>query len=99
MPQITVYIRNEDLDKWKALPNKAQAVRDMLNKTSTTTKQPEPVEDEDYDLEQMRDLPISEQVEMLGYKWDRTVKMAWDESQERHWPVVVTNGLAEVKAA
>ena len=58
-----------------------------------------PEEEDNYDLEQMRDLPINEQVEMLGYKWDRTIKMAWDESQERHWPVVVTNGLAEVKAA
>lgn len=33
MPQMTVYIRNEDLDKWKALPNKAMAISNMLNST------------------------------------------------------------------
>lgn len=31
MPQVTVYIRNEDLEQWKALENKSQAISDMLN--------------------------------------------------------------------
>ena len=33
MPQCTVYIRKEDLTKWRALENKAQVISTMLNGT------------------------------------------------------------------
>jgi hypothetical protein len=31
MPQVTVYIRNDDLDKWREIPNKAEFIRIGLN--------------------------------------------------------------------
>lgn len=31
MPQATVYVRNEDWDKWKSLDNKAEAISRLLN--------------------------------------------------------------------
>lgn len=31
MPNVTVYIRNEDYEKWKALPHKAKYVSMMIN--------------------------------------------------------------------
>lgn len=30
MPQVHTYIRNEDMDKWKALPNKSEFIHDAL---------------------------------------------------------------------
>lgn len=96
MPQITVYIKDEDMELWKALPSKAGAIRDMLHGTSITKPTKAESEEVNHDMEYMKSLPIGEQVEMMGYKWDPTVKKAWDESNERYWPVVVMNGLVEV---
>ena len=31
MPQVTVYIREEDLEKWKAIPKKAEFVHHAIN--------------------------------------------------------------------
>ena len=31
MPQVTVYIRNEDLDKWKAVEKKTEFMHEALN--------------------------------------------------------------------
>lgn len=31
MPQQTVYIRNDDMEKWKSLPNKAEFISNHLN--------------------------------------------------------------------
>lgn len=36
MPQVHLYIRNEDVEKWKALPNKSEFVHNALN--SVTAK-------------------------------------------------------------
>jgi len=33
MPTVSVFIRRDDLDKWKSLPNKSQAIHDMLAHT------------------------------------------------------------------
>lgn len=38
MPQVTVYIRNEDLPLWKNLENKSQAISDFLNKKNSLAK-------------------------------------------------------------
>lgn len=34
---VSVYIRKADVDKWKALQNKTQAISDLLNGTTTNT--------------------------------------------------------------
>jgi len=31
MPQVTVYIRNEDLDKWKSIVKKSEFIHESLN--------------------------------------------------------------------
>ena len=31
MPNFTVFIRNADVEKWKALPNKSEAISQLLN--------------------------------------------------------------------
>lgn len=36
MPQVTVYIRNEDLPKWKALEKKAEFLHDALTNLQLT---------------------------------------------------------------
>jgi len=38
MPQVAVYIRNADLDKWKALSNKAEFISNALNELGGITK-------------------------------------------------------------
>lgn len=35
MPQVTVYIRKEDLDKWRALDNKTETIHRLLNSQLT----------------------------------------------------------------
>jgi hypothetical protein len=35
MPQVTVYVRNEDLDKWKAIDKKAEWLHECINSTPT----------------------------------------------------------------
>lgn len=52
MPNVTVYIRNEDLEKWKALKNKAGAISMMLNGEEGTLDLPLPPETPD--LKQIR---------------------------------------------
>lgn len=37
MPNVTVYIRVDDMDAWKALPNKARAVASLLKQNSKIT--------------------------------------------------------------
>ncbi len=46
MPQVTVYIRNEDLSKWRALSNKADFISKALNK-NTPPEEPEPAREQD----------------------------------------------------
>ena len=45
MPQVTFYLRIEDLDKWKNLSNKAEFIHIALNdiKTTPAIVKPEPV--------------------------------------------------------
>lgn len=31
MPQVTVYVREEDLEKWKSIPKKAEFIHNALN--------------------------------------------------------------------
>ena len=38
MPQQTVYIRADDLDKWRKLPNKSAAISELLNKPTQEEK-------------------------------------------------------------
>lgn len=45
MPQVTFYLRIEDLDKWKNLSNKAEFIHNALNNIKTTRAQAEPVKD------------------------------------------------------
>jgi len=69
MPQVTLYIRNEDLEKWKQLQDKSEAVHRMLN--NVTTKQPELVEDE-------------EESDFSGYAYDPATNLIYDrETQEQ----------------
>lgn len=42
MPNVTVYIRKEDLPKWKALKGKSEAISNMLNSNSMHNEQPIP---------------------------------------------------------
>ena len=37
MPQVTVYIREDDLDKWKALDKKSEFLSNALNETGSLT--------------------------------------------------------------
>lgn len=41
MPQVTVYIRNEDLDKWKAIEKKAEFISDALRSDALRGGSPE----------------------------------------------------------
>lgn len=45
MPQVTFYLRIEDLDKWKNLNNKAEFIHNALNdiKTTPAIVKPKPV--------------------------------------------------------
>lgn len=36
MPQVTVYVRQEDLDKWKAIDRKSEFIHQALNKTASS---------------------------------------------------------------
>lgn len=36
MPQVTVYIREEDLEKWKAIEKKSEFIHNALTSTSET---------------------------------------------------------------
>ncbi len=38
MPQVTVYVREDDLDKWKAIEKKAEWLSDRLNQPMITLK-------------------------------------------------------------
>jgi hypothetical protein len=38
MPQVTVYIRNEDIEKWRAIEQKAEFIHDALNSVVKDTK-------------------------------------------------------------
>lgn len=35
MPQVTVYIRKDDLDKWRALEKKSEFIHNALDSTNT----------------------------------------------------------------
>jgi hypothetical protein len=87
MPQVTVYIRKEDLDKWKALENKAAFISQHLNNKPTIIKNPESrgsTKKEPWGLEPelqaildkpdgVRVGPIPDQLEALGLKYDHTL--------------------------
>ena len=66
MPQQTVYIRQADLAKWKALDNKADFISKHLN------NEPEPGYIEK--PEKRGSSSIEEQLADLGLKYDRTIK-------------------------
>lgn len=40
MPRTTVYIRNEDWEKWKILPNKSEIISKAINKESINIQVP-----------------------------------------------------------
>lgn len=46
MPQVTVYVREDDFEKWKALEKKAQAISEMLNKDPNFRNTPEGIKND-----------------------------------------------------
>jgi hypothetical protein len=80
MPQVTVYIRKEDLNKWKALENKAAFISQHLNNKPNIIKKAEKKGSAwglAPELQTILDKPsnswtdsIPNQLEQLGYKHD-----------------------------
>lgn len=88
MPQQTVYIRNADMIKWKALENKAAFISEHLNNHSTRGVLRTPPE---Y-TQPKPQLSIPSQLEELGLKYDHTIKKAYDPSEGRYIDFKVING-------
>lgn len=85
MPQQTVYIRNADMERWKALENKAAFISKHLN------NEPEP----DYieKPEKRGSSSIKEQLEELGLKHDHTLPgQAWSETDQTYVPYKIVDG-------
>lgn len=76
MPQQTVYIRQDDLERWKQLPNKAEFIHNALNGIENGTGEPEDIE---------------EQLEALGLDYYQPGK-AWSRDREKFVSYTVDNG-------
>lgn len=85
MPQQTVYIRQADLDKWKALENKADFISKHLN------NEPDPVYIEK--PEKRSTSSIKEQLADLGLKIDPTLPgQAYSEDTQTYVPYKIVDG-------
>jgi hypothetical protein len=85
MPQQTVYIRQADLAKWKALSNKA----DFISKHLNDEPEPEYIEKP----EKRGSGSIQEQLAELGLLYDPTVSgMAWNAESEQYVKYKIVDG-------
>lgn len=67
MPTISIFIRKEDLHRWKVLKDKSQWLHDNLPTTNHAPAQPVPTPQNNFDI--TRDPWIYEGLDLHNYTW------------------------------
>lgn len=101
MPNVTTYIRKDDMEKWLACPNKAELIHNALNiRESYLAMSPEQKEHVKSGIQSLKEDTIDDpeepekelSFEEMGYVYDKAGGCIWDANGEQVPGKVDKNG-------